>query len=37
MKQAEADRDEHAARAYQRSSQDLLQEKRRVLSATYDV
>jgi DNA primase len=37
MKQAEADRDEHAAREYQRSSQDLLQEKRRVLSATYDV
>jgi len=37
MKQAEADRDEHAAQQHQRASQDLLQEKRRILSATYDV
>ncbi len=37
MKQAEAVRDEHAAREHQRISQDLLQDKRRILSATYDV
>jgi hypothetical protein len=37
MKQAEAVRDEHAARQHQRASQDLLQDKRRILSATYEV
>lgn len=37
MKQAEAGRDEDAARQHQRASQDLLQEKRLILSATYDV
>jgi len=36
MKQAEASRDESAARDHQRVYQDLLQEKRRILSATFD-
>lgn len=36
MKQAEASRDEAAAREHQRVKQDLLQEKRQILSATFD-
>jgi len=36
MKQAEASRDEAAAREHQRMNQDLLQEKRRILNATFD-
>lgn len=37
MKQAEAARDDVAAREHQRAGQDLLQEKRRILNATYDL
>jgi hypothetical protein len=36
MKQAEASRDESAAREHQRARQDLLQEKRQILNATLD-
>jgi DNA primase len=36
MKQAEASRDEAAAREHQRVYQDLLQEKQRILSARFD-
>ena len=36
MKQAEASREESAAREHQRVYQDLLQEKRRILNATLD-
>ena len=37
MKEAEASRDDIAAREHQRAYQELLQEKRRILKATYDV